>query len=72
MWLKAELQKRFAQSVKYLIYGHDHGDHRSGTSLIRIDLGRRRTGVGHAGEEFHERTTIVPYFGWPARRYRLK
>jgi glyoxylase-like metal-dependent hydrolase (beta-lactamase superfamily II) len=29
-WLKAELQSRFNQPVKYLVYSHDHADHSSG------------------------------------------
>ena len=33
-WLKAELQKRFAQPVKYLIYSHDHADHIAGGEVF--------------------------------------
>jgi len=33
-WLKAELQKRFSQPVKYLIYSHDHADHISGGAVF--------------------------------------
>ena len=33
-WLKAELHKRFAQSVKYLIYSHDHVDHIAGGEVF--------------------------------------
>jgi glyoxylase-like metal-dependent hydrolase (beta-lactamase superfamily II) len=33
-WLKAELQKRFSQPVKYLIYSHDHADHISGGEVF--------------------------------------
>ena len=33
-WLKAELQSRFAQPVKYLIYSHDHADHISGGEVF--------------------------------------
>jgi len=33
-WLKAELKKRFNQSVKYLIYSHDHYDHISGGEVF--------------------------------------
>jgi glyoxylase-like metal-dependent hydrolase (beta-lactamase superfamily II) len=33
-WLKAELQKRFSQPVKYLIYSHDHTDHISGGKYL--------------------------------------
>jgi len=33
-WLKAELAKRFAKPVKYLIYSHDHADHISGGEVF--------------------------------------
>jgi len=33
-WLKAELAKRFAKPVRYLIYSHDHGDHISGGEVF--------------------------------------
>ena len=33
-WLKAELAKRFAKPVKYLIYSHDHSDHISGGEVF--------------------------------------
>ena len=33
-WLKAELTKRFAKPVKYLIYSHDHADHISGGEVF--------------------------------------
>lgn len=33
-WLKAELQKRFKQPVKYVIYSHDHADHISGGEVF--------------------------------------
>lgn len=33
-WLKAELSKRFKQSVKYLVYSHDHSDHISGGEVF--------------------------------------
>jgi len=33
-WLKDELQKRFNQPVKYLIYSHDHSDHISGGEVF--------------------------------------
>ena len=29
-WLKDEIQKRFNQPVRYVIYSHDHADHISG------------------------------------------
>ncbi len=33
-WLKAEIAKRFAKTVKYLIYSHDHSDHSSGGEVF--------------------------------------
>jgi len=33
-WLKAELQSRFGQPVRYLIYSHDHADHISGGEVF--------------------------------------
>jgi len=33
-WLQAELQKRFAQPIKYLIYSHDHADHSAGGEVF--------------------------------------
>ena len=33
-WLKAELAKRFAKPVKYLIYSHAHADHTSGGEVF--------------------------------------
>jgi glyoxylase-like metal-dependent hydrolase (beta-lactamase superfamily II) len=33
-WLKAELQQRFNQPVKYLIYSHDHRDHIAGGEVF--------------------------------------
>ncbi|HLN88023.1 MAG TPA: MBL fold metallo-hydrolase [Candidatus Limnocylindrales bacterium] len=33
-WLKAELAKRFAKPVRYLIYSHDHEDHISGGEVF--------------------------------------
>jgi len=33
-WLKAELTRRFAKPVKYLIYSHDHSDHISGGEVF--------------------------------------
>lgn len=29
-WLEAEIARRFAQPVRYLVYSHDHADHISG------------------------------------------
>jgi len=33
-WLKGELQARFAQPVKYVLYSHDHWDHASGAEVF--------------------------------------
>lgn len=33
-WLKAEIVKRFAKPVRYLIYSHDHADHISGGEVF--------------------------------------
>jgi glyoxylase-like metal-dependent hydrolase (beta-lactamase superfamily II) len=33
-WLKAELQRRFNQPVRYLVYSHDHADHISGGEVF--------------------------------------
>ncbi|MBM3602058.1 MAG: MBL fold metallo-hydrolase [Alphaproteobacteria bacterium] len=33
-WLKEEVQKRFNQPVKYVIYSHDHADHISGGEVF--------------------------------------
>jgi glyoxylase-like metal-dependent hydrolase (beta-lactamase superfamily II) len=33
-WLKAEIARRFAQPVRYLVYSHDHADHISGGEVF--------------------------------------
>ncbi|MEE2709632.1 MAG: MBL fold metallo-hydrolase [Gemmatimonadota bacterium] len=33
-WLKAEIQRRFNQSVKFLVYSHDHRDHIAGGEVF--------------------------------------
>ena len=33
-WLKDEIDSRFGQPVKYVIYSHHHGDHASGGSVF--------------------------------------
>ena len=33
-WLKAELERRFAKPVRYLIYSHDHADHIGGGEVF--------------------------------------
>jgi len=34
LWLEAEIEKRFAQPIKYLILSHDHADHSSGGEVF--------------------------------------
>ena len=59
-WLKAELQTRFNQPVRYLIYSHDHADHISGgevfadTALIIAHENARPAIIGE------KRPTAVP------------
>jgi glyoxylase-like metal-dependent hydrolase (beta-lactamase superfamily II) len=59
-WLKAELQRRFNQPVRYLIYSHDHADHISGgqvfadTALILAHDNAKAAIVGE------KRPTAVP------------
>lgn len=36
-WLKAELDRRFALPVRYMIYSHDHADHVSGGEVFADD-----------------------------------
>lgn len=33
-WLEAEIDKRFAQPIKYLVLSHDHADHSSGGEVF--------------------------------------
>lgn len=33
-WLKAEIQQRFNQPVRYLVYSHDHADHIAGGQIF--------------------------------------
>ena len=58
-WLKAELQSRFAQPVKYLIYSHDHADHISGGEVFE-----NATVIAHAQAKAdivgEQRPTAVP------------
>ena len=59
-WLKTELQTRFNQPVRYLIYSHDHADHISGgevfadTALIIAHENARPAIIGE------KRPTAVP------------
>jgi glyoxylase-like metal-dependent hydrolase (beta-lactamase superfamily II) len=59
-WLKAELHKRFAQPVKYLIYSHDHADHIAGGEVfadtaIVVAHEHAKTAIVH-----EKRPTAVP------------
>ncbi len=36
-WLRAEIQQRFGQPVRYLVYSHDHADHISGGEVFAAD-----------------------------------
>jgi glyoxylase-like metal-dependent hydrolase (beta-lactamase superfamily II) len=59
-WLKAELKKRFAKPVKYVIYSHDHGDHISGGEVFAdtaIFIAHRRAKADIIAEK---RPTQVP------------
>ncbi len=59
-WLKAELKRRFAKPVRYLIYSHDHVDHSSGgevfadTAVVIAHENAKRTILGE------KRPTAVP------------
>jgi glyoxylase-like metal-dependent hydrolase (beta-lactamase superfamily II) len=59
-WLKAELQRRFALPVKYLIYSHDHADHIAGgevfadTAIVVAHENAKATILGE------QRPTAVP------------
>ncbi|HEX6211989.1 MAG TPA: MBL fold metallo-hydrolase, partial [Methylomirabilota bacterium] len=33
-WLRAEIQQRFKQPVRYLVYSHDHADHIAGGEVL--------------------------------------
>ena len=33
-WLEAEIDKRFARAIKYLVLRHDHADHSSGGEVF--------------------------------------
>ena len=59
-WLKAELHKRFAQPVKYLMYSHDHADHIAGGEVfadtaIVVAHENAKTAIVH-----EKRPTAVP------------
>ena len=36
-WLRDEIRTRFNQSIKYVVYSHDHGDHVSGGEVFAED-----------------------------------
>jgi glyoxylase-like metal-dependent hydrolase (beta-lactamase superfamily II) len=59
-WLKAELQRRFALPVKYLIYSHDHADHIAGGEVFAdtaIVVAHEKAKATIVGEQ---RPTAVP------------
>ena len=59
-WLKTELQTRFGQPVKFLIYSHDHADHISGGEVFADTA----TVIAHAQAKAdiigEQRPTAVP------------
>lgn len=59
-WLKAELQRRFARPVKYVIYSHDHADHIAGGEVFAdtaIVVAHENAKAAIIGEQ---RPTAVP------------
>jgi glyoxylase-like metal-dependent hydrolase (beta-lactamase superfamily II) len=60
-WLKAEIQQRFNQPVRYLVYSHDHADHIAGgqvfadTAIVVAHDNAKATIVGE------RRPTAVPH-----------
>ena len=59
-WLKGELQARFNQPVRYLIYSHDHADHISGGEVFAdtaVVVAHERARADIVGEN---RPTAVP------------
>lgn len=59
-WLKAELDKRFAVPVRYLIYSHDHADHSSGGEVFAGDAVVVAHENGKATIVGERRPTAVP------------
>ena len=59
-WLKAELGRRFAQPIRYVVYSHDHADHIAGgqvfadTAVVVAHEAAKTTIVGE------KRPTAVP------------
>jgi glyoxylase-like metal-dependent hydrolase (beta-lactamase superfamily II) len=60
-WLKNEIRTRFNQSIKYVIYSHDHADHISGGEVFKEDgaivVAHRNAKAAIVGEN---RPTAVP------------
>lgn len=63
-WLKAELQRRFSQPVRYLAYSHDHADHIAGgevfadTAVVVAHANAKAVIVGE------RRPTAVPHLAF--------
>jgi len=59
-WLEAEIEKRFAKPVRYLIYSHDHADHIAGGEVFADTA----TVIAHDNAKKHiveeNRPTAVP------------
>lgn len=60
-WLKDEIETRFDQPIKYLIYSHDHADHISGGEVFQ-DAGAIVVAHDNAKREIvgEQRPTAVP------------
>ncbi|MDP6873575.1 MAG: MBL fold metallo-hydrolase, partial [Alphaproteobacteria bacterium] len=60
-WLKAEIAKRFAKPIRYVIYSHDHRDHIAGGEVFAEDgalvVAHERAKAVIVGEK---RPTAVP------------
>lgn len=66
-WLKAALQRRFNQAVKYLIYSHEHPDHISGGEVFAdtaIVVAHERAKAKIVGEQ---RRTATPHLTFTDR-----
>ena len=66
-WLKAALQRRFNQPVKYLIYSHEHPDHISGGEVFAdtaIVVAHERAKAKIVGEQ---RRTAIPHLTFTDR-----
>ena len=60
-WLEAEITRRFAQPVRYLVYSHDHADHSSGGEVFAdtaIVVAHEKAKAAIVGQQ---RPTAVPH-----------